>query len=76
MDSAPYKGIHRGWHGQRIDTLRWVLRVKGEADADETHAVFGATGDRPIVEFSTRDHWYGPQPVTNRYEGRNVLGRL
>ena len=24
---------------------------------------------------STRDPWWGARPVTDRYEGRNVLGR-
>ena len=34
------------------------------------------TGDRPIVEVSTRDPWWGARPVADRYEGHNVLGRL
>ena len=34
------------------------------------------TGERPIVEVSTRDPWWGARPVADRYEGSNLLGRL
>ena len=40
------------------------------------NAVLAATGDRHIVEVSTRDPWWGARPVAERYEGKNVLGRL
>ena len=69
-------GIDPGWNGQRVNVMRWVLRMKREANAGEIDAVLAATGDRPIVEVSTRDPWWGARPVADRYEGRNVLGRL
>ena len=56
--------------------MRWVLRMKREANRVAIDAVLAATGDRPIVEVSTRDPWWGARPVAERYEGRNVLGRL
>ena len=56
--------------------MRWVLRMKREANATGIDAVLAATGERPIVEVSTRDAWWGARPVADRYEGRNVLGRL
>ena len=56
--------------------MRWVLRMKREADRAGIDAVLAATGERPIVEVSTRDPWWGARPVADRYEGRNVLGRL
>ena len=56
--------------------MRWVLRLKHEANQAEIDAVLAATRDRPIVEMSTRDPWWGARPVGDRYEGRNVLGRL
>ena len=56
--------------------MRWVLRMKREANRDEIDALLAATGERPIVEVSTRDTWWGARPVGDRYEGNNVLGRL
>ena len=56
--------------------MRWVLRMKREANRDEIDALLAATGERPIVEVSTRDPWWGARPVADRYEGNNVLGRL
>ena len=73
---TPGLGIDPGWNAQRVDVMRWVLRLKREANPAEIDALLAATGDRPIVEVSTRDPWWGARPVANRYEGRNVLGRL
>ena len=73
---TPGLGIHPGWNAQRVDVMRWVLRRKREANRDEIDALLAATGERPIVEVSTRDPWWGARPVADRYEGRNVLGRL
>ena len=73
---TPGLGIDAGWTAQRVDVMRWVPRMKREANAAEIDAVLTATGDRPIVEVSTRDPWWGARPVADRYEGKNVLGRL
>ena len=73
---TPGLGIDPGWTAQRVDVMRWVLRLKREANAAEIDALLAATADRPIVEVSTRDPWWGARPVAGRYEGRNVLGRL
>ena len=73
---TPGLGIDPGWNGQRVDVMRWVLRMKREANAAAIDAVLAMTGDLPIVEVSTRDPWWGARPVGGRYEGRNVLGRL
>ena len=73
---TPGLGFDSGWNAQRVDVMRWVLRMKREANAVEIDAVLAATGERPIVEVSSRDPWWGARPVADRYEGRNVLGRL
>ena len=72
---TPGLGIDPGWNAQRVDVMRWVLRMKREANAAEIDAVLAETGDRPIVEVSTRDPWWGARPVANLCEGHNVLGR-
>ena len=73
---TPGLGIDPGWNEQRVDVMRWVLRMKRETNAAEIDAVLPATGERPMVEVSTRDPWWGARPVADRYEGNNVLGRL
>ena len=73
---TPGLGIDAAWNAQRVAVMRWVLRMKREANQAEIDAVLAATGDRPIVEILTRDPWWGARPVADRYEGRNVLGRL
>ena len=73
---TPGLGIDPGWNAQRVDVMRWVLRRKREANRDEIDALLAKTGERPIVEVSTRDPWWGARPVGDRYEGNNVLGRL
>ena len=50
--------------------------MKREANRDEIDAALAATGERPIVEVSTHDAWWGARSVADRYEGNNVLGRL
>ncbi len=73
---TPGLGIDPGWNAQRVDVMRWVLRMKREANAAEIDAVLAETGERPIVEVSTRDSWWGARPVADSFEGHNVLGRL
>ena len=56
---TPGLGIDPGWNEQRVDVMRWVLRMKREANAAEIDAVLAETGERPIVEVSTRDPLVG-----------------
>ncbi len=69
-------GMAPGWDRMRIDAMRWVLRRKREANRAELDRVLAATGDRSIVEVSTRDTFWSARPVGPHYEGRNALGRL
>ena len=59
---TPGLGIDPGWNAQRVDVMRWVLRLKREANAAEIDAVLAETGERPIVEVSTRDPLVGRPP--------------
>ena len=69
-------GLDPHWNEQRVNVMRWVLRMKREANAAAIDAALAATGRRAIVEVSTRDPWWGARPDGNRYRGANVLGRL
>ena len=50
--------LHAGWNAQRVHVMRWVLRMKREANPAEIDAVLAAPRDRPIVEISARDPWW------------------
>ena len=60
--------------------MRWVLRRKLETLPELIGPVLDRTEDRPIVEISNRDPFWGAAPTQTpegpAYQGRNVLGRL
>jgi len=72
----------KDWHLINVRVMDWVLRVK----LAQNHQVFGdllaSSGgpDRPIVEQSSRDNFWGAilvhGPAPRTLVGRNVLGRL
>ena len=68
------------WDRQRVDVMRWVIRRKLETLPAWMGAILLRTEDRPIVEISTRDRYWGARPEDSPqgpiYRGRNVLGRL
>ena len=72
----PDPGPDPGWNDQRIDVMRWVIRMKREADPGLIDNALERTGHRPIVEISHRDSFWGARPAGEVYEGDNVLGRL
>ena len=69
-------GLDPRWNEQRVNVMRWVLRMKREANAAAIDAALARSGERAIVEVSTRDPWWGAKPDGDRYRGANVLGRL
>lgn len=60
----------------RIHSMLWVLELK----LCSTPFTFGkelmVTGDRPIVEISRKDDFWGCKEVGRKLVGRNVLGKL
>ncbi len=68
------------WTAQRVEVMRWVLRRKLETLPELIGPVLDRTEDRPIVEISNRDPFWGASPTQTpegpAYRGRNVLGRL
>jgi ribA/ribD-fused uncharacterized protein len=78
MKSKPHRAQSReDWEQVRAKIMRWCLRVK----LAQNHAKFGqlllATGDRPIVEQSSKDDYWGAKVAgADVLVGENVLGRL
>lgn len=68
------------WTEQRIHAMRWVLRRKLETHPALLGSALDRSGERPIVEISNRDPFWGAaidkRPDGAHYRGHNALGRL
>ena len=78
MKSKPYrKNSRQDWDQVRVKIMRWCLRVKLAQNWQTFSSLLLETGDRPIVEESRKDAFWGANPIDRRsLVGRNVLGRL
>ena len=64
------------WNDRRIDAMRWVIRMKREANPELVDGLLQKSGDRPIVEHSRHDSFWGARPEGGKLVGQNILGRL
>ena len=80
MKSKPHRKDSRpDWEDVRYKVMRWCLRVKLAQNYDEFGRLLLATRDRPIVEQSRKDDYWGAKLVDEAGDtliGQNVLGRL
>ncbi|MEI7636572.1 MAG: DUF1156 domain-containing protein [Syntrophus sp. (in: bacteria)] len=78
MKSKPHRKDSRpDWDTVRIKIMRWCLRVKMAQNWSEFGRLLRATGERPIVEESRKDDFWGAKAVDNKtLVGSNILGRL
>lgn len=79
MVSKPYRSQSRDdWDDVRVAIMKWCLRVKLIQHWDSFGRVLLGTADRPIVEQSSKDPFWGAIPDRSNevLVGQNVLGRL
>ena len=78
MKSKPYRDQSRpDWDRVRVAIMRWCLRVKLALHPRQFGNLLLATEDRPIVEESRRDAFWGAKPEKDgTLVGVNALGRL
>lgn len=78
MKSKPYRDQSRpDWDQVRVNIMRWCLRVKLVQNWEKFGQLLLQTGDKPIVEDSSKDDFWGAIPTEdNQLVGANVLGRL
>ena len=78
MRGKPFRNETRAdWDDVRVAVMRWCLRVKLLQNWTTFSKLLAATGDRPIVEQSRKDRFWGAVPIdSDTLEGQNVLGRL
>lgn len=79
MRSKPYRKDSRAdWDQVRVRIMRWCLRMKLANNWNKFSELLLRTGERPIVEESRKDDFWGAKVVDdgNTLVGMNVLGRL
>lgn len=78
MRGKPFRADSRpDWHAVRVKVMRWCLRVKLAQNRNEFGGLLLATSNRPIVEQSSRDDFWGAKMTdAGTMVGMNVLGRL
>lgn len=79
MKSKPYRVAYcrPDWDKVHVQVMRWCLRLKLAQNWDRFGALLLKTDDKPIVEESRRDAFWGAKPTgAETLEGRNALGRL
>ena len=80
MVGKPYRGNSReDWDYVRIKIMRWCLKVKLAQNFFEFGKLLESTFDRPIVEDSSKDKFWGAvreKQDNNILKGTNALGRL
>jgi ribA/ribD-fused uncharacterized protein len=78
MKSKPHRDKTRDdWDNVRTRVMRWCLRVKLAQNWVTFRDLLLSTGDRPIVEESKKDDFWGAfAQEDGTLVGRNVLGRL
>lgn len=78
MRGKPFRNETRAdWDDVRVSVMRWCLRVKLLQNWTKFSKLLTETGDRPIVEQSRKDRFWGAVPIDHdALEGHNVLGRL
>lgn len=79
MRSKPYRKNSRpDWDHVRVRIMRWCLRMKLANNWNTFSELLLRTGERPIVEESRKDDFWGAKVVGDgdTLVGMNVLGRL
>lgn len=78
MKGKPYRKDSRpDWDQVRVKVMRWCLRVKLAQNWESFSQLLLKTGQRPIVEESRKDGFWGARPTDEQtLVGMNVLGRL
>lgn len=71
------KYTRQDWEHVKVDIMRWCLHVKLIQNTETFSNLLLSTEDRSIVEYSTKDSFWGAIPTEKgKLQGKNVLGRL
>lgn len=78
MKGKPFRHETReDWGLFRVAIMQWCVEVKLAQNWEAFSELLLSTGDRPIVEHSRKDDFWGAKPVDDeRLAGANYLGLL
>ncbi len=79
MLALKYEAFAReDWMNIRVKVMKWSLRMKLACNPISFGNLLISTGDKPIVEFSNKDSFWGAKLDTEEdvLVGQNILGRL
>lgn len=78
MKSKPHRhGTRTDWDTSRVSIMNWCLRLKLAFHWSLFGELLLSTGDKPIVEQSKKDAFWGAKTVgEHTLFGANVLGKL
>ncbi|MBK0690426.1 NADAR family protein, partial [Klebsiella pneumoniae] len=76
--SRKYHSLTRTcWDQERVAIMKWAVCVKLCQNWEKFSTLLLSTGDKPIVEYSEKDQFWGAKSIGNHtYSGMNVLGRI
>ncbi|SKA82109.1 hypothetical protein SAMN03097719_3493 [Pantoea ananatis] len=76
--SRKYHSLTRiHWDHERVTIMKWAVCVKLCQNWEKFSTLLLSTGNKPIVEYSEKDQFWGAKSVGNHtYSGMNVLGRI
>lgn len=65
------------WDDIRVKIMRWTLEVKLSQNWNKFSYLLKQSGNKPIVEYSTKDQFWGAfKDSDSQLKGTNALGRL
>jgi ribA/ribD-fused uncharacterized protein len=81
MKTKPHRATkgRQDWDQVRVQTMYWCNQLKLAQNWKSFRALLDATGDRDIVEYSTKDPFWGARPINGDVDtirGHNTLGKV
>lgn len=70
------KYVRDDWNEVKFKIMEWCIEVKLIQNWDIFSKLLEETGNKAIVEYSTKDDIWGARPVGKNLVGTNALGRL
>lgn len=64
------------WDDVRVEIMWWVIRVKLSQNSKLFGELLELSGNKPIVEQSRKDDFWGCKLIDDLLIGQNVLGKL